>query len=149
MTKWTARIAISGLMSLLTVLGPLPAAASSAEIPADAQGHFVTTADIQHSSITVLIDTGASAVALSYEDAEQAGLKPHNLTFNVPIATANGLVQAARVTLDRVEIGNVRVRDVDGIVLPKGAFNGTLLGMSFLNRLSSFKFEDGRLYLKD
>ena len=51
--------------------------------------------------------------------------------------------------LDRVKIGNVLVRDVEAVVLPKGAYDGTLLGMSFLNKLSRFKVEDGTLYLAD
>jgi aspartyl protease family protein len=46
-------------------------------------------------------------------------------------------------------IGNVLVRDVEGIVLPKGAYDGTLLGMSFLNKLSRFRVEGGTLYLDD
>jgi aspartyl protease family protein len=71
------------------------------------------------------------------------------LTYDVPVSTANGKVDAARVVLDRVEIGNVLVRDVEGIVLPKGAYDGTLLGMSFLNKLSRFKVEDGTLYLDE
>ena len=123
--------------------------ASSAEIAADAMGHFVTTAEIEHTAIKVLVDTGASVVALSYEDAEEAGLSPRTLTFDVPVVTANGQVEAARVVLDRVEIGNVLVRDVEGIVLPKGAYDGTLLGMSFLNKLSRFKVEDRTLYLDE
>lgn len=123
--------------------------ASSAEITADPLGHFVTTAEIEHTTIKVLVDTGASAVALSYEDAEEAGLSPRTLTYDVPVSTANGTVDAARVVLDRVEIGNVLVRDVEGIVLPKGAYDGTLLGMSFLNKLSRFKVEDGTLYLDE
>ena len=71
------------------------------------------------------------------------------LSFDVPVLTANGPVGAARVMLDRVEVGNVRVRDVASVVLPQGAFRGTLLGMSFLSRLSSFAVEDGTLILKD
>jgi aspartyl protease family protein len=88
-------------------------------------------------------------VALSYEDAERVGLKPKNLTFDVGVSTANGIAKAARVLLREVEIDNVRVDDVEGLVLPKGAMRGTLLGMSFLSRLKSFSVEDGRLILKN
>ena len=63
--------------------------------------------------------------------------------------TANGATNAARVKIDRIEIDTVKVDDVDGMVLPEGALRGTLLGMTFLSRLSSFKVEDGVLYLKD
>jgi aspartyl protease family protein len=112
-------------------------------------GHFVTTAQINNASIEVLVDTGASAVALSYEDAKTAGLQPGTLKFDVPVNTANGVAYAARVTLRKVAIGTVRVSDVDGLVLKKGSFSGTLLGMSFLGRLSGFSIEKGRLILKN
>ncbi|HEY7766218.1 MAG TPA: TIGR02281 family clan AA aspartic protease [Aestuariivirgaceae bacterium] len=129
--------------------GSAAASAASVEIAADPRGHFVTMAEIEHASLKVIVDTGASFVALSYEDAEEAGLRPRNLTFDVTISTANGQVEAARVMLARVEIGNLLVRDVEAIVLPKGAFDGTLLGMSFLNKLSRFAVEHGRLQLRD
>jgi aspartyl protease family protein len=123
--------------------------AASAEIAANPLGHFITIAEIEHTAIRVLVDTGASVVAMSYEDAEAAGLAPRTLTYDAPVATANGQVEGARVLLERVMIGNVLVRDVEGIVLPKGAYDGTLLGMSFLNKLSRFRVEDGTLYLDD
>jgi aspartyl protease family protein len=137
-------------VSALTMAGGMTAShAASAEIAADALGHFLTIAYIEHRPIKVLVDTGASVVALSYEDAEEAGLRPWTLAFDMPISTANGQVGGARVMLDRVEIENLLVRDVEAVVLPKGAFDGTLLGMSFLNKLSRFKVEDGRLHLAD
>jgi aspartyl protease family protein len=119
------------------------------ELKAVNNGHFVTSADINNRAVQVLVDTGASVVALSYEDAERVGLKPKNLTFDVGVSTANGVTKAARVMLREVEIDNVRVDDVQGLVMPKGAMRGTLLGMSFLSRLKSFSVEDGRLILKN
>jgi aspartyl protease family protein len=112
-------------------------------------GHFITTAEINNSPIRVLVDTGASTVALSFEDAEKAGLHPNSLKFDVPINTANGTGHAALVKLRKVQIGTVRVSDVDGMVLQKGVFSGTLLGMSFLSRLDSFTVERGKLILKN
>lgn len=126
-----------------------PAAASVAELKANGQGHFVTRAEINGRDVLVMIDTGATAVALSFEDARDAGLRPGSLDFNVPVGTANGITRAARIMLDRVEVDGVRVRDVEGLVLPEGAMQGSLLGMSYLIRLKSFKVEDGVLTLKD
>ncbi len=122
---------------------------SMTELKAGTGGHYFVTASINNTNINVLVDTGASLVALSYEDAERADLHPSNLDFKIPVATANGQVMAARVRLDRVEIDNIRVDDVDAVVLPQGAMKGTLLGMSFLSKLSSFKSEDGVLTLKN
>jgi aspartyl protease family protein len=137
--------AIEGLKPSLDA----PSLYSATELKADKSGHYFARAEINGTTIAVMVDTGASGVALSYEDAEKVGLRPHSLDYDTPVNTANGIVRAARVKLRRVEVDNVRVRDVDGLVLPEGALRGSLLGMSFLSRLSSFRIENGVLYLKD
>jgi aspartyl protease family protein len=122
---------------------------SMTELKAQSNGHYYATADINGSDIKVVIDTGATAVALPYEDAERAGLRPRNLNFSVPISTANGVVNAAQVELARVTVDGVRVDGVQGLVMPKGALNITLLGMSYLSKLRGFKVEEGVLSLKN
>jgi aspartyl protease family protein len=119
------------------------------ELEADQRGHYVTKVDINNATVDAIIDTGATAVALSYEDAEDAGLKPGSLDYDVPVNTANGLTKAARVMLRLVEVDGVRVRDVEGLVLPDGAMKGTLLGMSFLSKLRQFRIENGVLHLEN
>jgi len=136
------------LACLIAIL-PQAAVAGVTEIKADDRGHFVTKAEIDGSDITVMVDTGASVVALSYEDADDIGLRPSSLTYDTPVMTANGQINAARVTLRRVEIDGVRVRDVAGMVLPAGSMSGSLLGMSFLSHLRSFRVEGGVLRLED
>ena len=143
MTRFTV------VAALVLLLPPATALAASTELKAAANGHFVTTADINGASVRVLVDTGATAVALSYEDAQDAGLRPGRLDYNVPVVTANGMVQAAKVTIRRIAIDNVKIEDVDGMVLPEGAMTGSLLGMSFLSRLQSFRVEDGVLFLRN
>lgn len=140
-----------GLMLCLSFCssGPLAAHAAMAELKASQDGHFFAMAEINGSPVNVVVDTGASAVVLSFEDAEQAGLDPSDLVYDVPVATANGTVNAARVAIRKVIVDGVRVDDVQGMVLPRGALNGTLLGMSFLSRLQSFKVQDGVLYLRN
>jgi aspartyl protease family protein len=144
-------LAASGLPGLGQKPTPAPALRLMAmtELSAGSNGHFFTTADINGQDIQVLVDTGASAVALSYEDALAVGLKPHTLEFDVKVSTANGEGRAARVKLKHVMIDNVKVRDVDGLVLQEGAIKGTLLGMSYLGRLRSFSVSDGKLVLKN
>jgi aspartyl protease family protein len=118
-------------------------------LKAGQNGHFIVKAEINGRNVKVMVDTGASAVALSYEDAKDIGLHPGNLDYNIPVSTANGMVKAAGVSLDKVEIDGVRVSDVQGLVMPEGVMRGSLLGMSFLSKLQSFKVEDGVLYLKN
>lgn len=122
---------------------------SMTELKSGDMGHYRVTARINHTNIEVMVDTGASFVALSYEDAQKANLHPNTLNFNIPVSTANGTVNAARAKLDKVEIDTVRVENVDALVLPQGALKGTLLGMSFLSKLDSFKSEAGVLTLKN
>jgi aspartyl protease family protein len=122
---------------------------AATELKAGQNGHFFVKAEINGRNVNVMVDTGASAVALSYEDARDIGLHPNNLDYNIPVSTANGIAKAAGVNLDKVEIDGVRVSDVQGMVMPEGVMRGSLLGMSFLSKLKSFKVEDGVLYLKN
>jgi aspartyl protease family protein len=96
-------------------------------LKAGQNGHFIVKAEINGRNVKVMVDTGASAVALSYEDAKDIGLHPGNLDYNVNVSTANGVVKAAGVNLDKVEIDGVRVSDVQGLVMPEGVMRGSLL----------------------
>jgi aspartyl protease family protein len=139
----------AGLPGFAPLAEPAPSLFAMTELSAGQGGHFITRADINNRGVDVLVDTGASTVALSYEDAERIGLRPSSLKFDVPVNTANGIGKAARVVLREVEIDSIRVSNVDGMVLQKGALRGTLLGMSFLSRLRSFSVDNGKLVLKN
>lgn len=119
------------------------------QIDANDAGHFETEAEVNGSRIDVMVDTGATLVALSYEDAERAGifLKPQD--FSHVVSTANGRAKVAPVTLSRVSIGDITVRDVRAVVSEPGRLNTSLLGMSFLGRLSRLEMRSGTLYLQD
>jgi aspartyl protease family protein len=112
-------------------------------------GHFKSNARINGTSIRVMVDTGASTVALSHEDARRVGFRDDDLRFDTPVSTANGVVNAARVSIDSIEVGGIRVERVEGMVMPKGALFGSLLGMSFLSRLNSFEVKNGVLHLRN
>lgn len=118
------------------------------EIERHRNGHYFAEATIDGRDIDVLVDTGASSIALTYEDAERLGLSPARLDYNIRTQTANGEARAARVVLSRVAVGSVMLRDVNATVAEKGRLGITLLGMSFLGRLSSFSVEGDRLVLK-
>ena len=133
----------------LCLAAAIPAWSDAAKLRLSSNGHFMAKAEINGRTIQVMVDTGASAVALSHEDARKAGFRPADLDFDVPVSTANGVVKAASVTIRRIGIGGVSVEDVKGMVLPEGALTGTLLGMSFLSRLDSFEVRNGVLYLRD
>jgi len=117
------------------------------KLRADANGHFVFKAAVNERLATFVADTGATYVVVTYEDAERLGLSPHNLDFTAPVQTANGIAHVAPVSLDRVRVEDITVRNVPAAVAEKGALGTSLLGMSFLSRLKSFQFQQGELVL--
>jgi aspartyl protease family protein len=96
----------------------------------------------------MVLDTGASSVVLTRDDAKAAGLPLEVLEYTVPIDTANGRARAAPVTLDRIAIGGLEERSVEALVAQPGQLKTSLLGMSFLNRLQSWEVSGDRLVLK-
>lgn len=110
-------------------------------------GHFRADAEINGRSTGVLVDTGATLVAMSYEDAAAAGISVGASDFRYVSNTANGQARFARVTLAQVRIGSVVVRNVPAAVSEPGRLGVTLLGMSFLNHLR-VEMKNGRLVLE-
>lgn len=107
----------------------------SVRLRADAYGHFSTTAYINGDAVDVLVDTGATAVALTWEDARAAGLHIRESDFTLRSHTANGTAFFAPVVLDSVRIGDITVYDVRAAVARRGQLHKTLLGMSFLGKV--------------
>lgn len=118
------------------------------EIEADGRGHFLAGFRINGRPVEGLIDTGASLVALNRSTARRLGIAVAQSDFRHRVVTANGTVAAARTTLRRVELRSIRVDNVEALVLDDDSLSVTLIGMSFLNRLTSFQSEDGRLTLR-
>lgn len=115
-------------------------------LKADSRGHFLTDAAVNGRSVPVMVDTGATSVALRHEDAAMLGVRPPLPTdYTVPIATANGTARAARITLGEVRIGDVRVKNVEALVMPERSLGTSLLGMSFIRRLRNVELASGRL----
>jgi aspartyl protease family protein len=114
----------------------------------DQAGHFHTDVLVEGVSLRMLVDTGATLVALSAEDADRAGIHPFPNDYKERVGTANGVALVARVELHQVSIGPITVRDVPAVVFQPGATSLSLLGMTFLQRLSSFQVADNRLVLK-
>ncbi len=109
-------------------------------------GHYFLTAEIGGADIDFLVDTGASLIALSYEDAERVGLDPDSLDYTGRVQTANGITMVAPVTLDTVRVGQLEVDRVEAVVT-RASMGTSLLGMSFLRRLEGYQVEDGNLVL--
>ena len=119
------------------------------ELKATSNGHFQARADINGRGLAVMVDTGASLVVLTYEDAQAAGIYVKPSDFTQPVSTANGTSRVAPITLDRISIGEITVRNVRAAVADRGLLKQTLLGMSFLNKLQRVDMRDGMMVLKD
>jgi len=127
--------------------GPSDLFSPSVALPRGPGGHYHADAQINGRSIPVMVDTGATLVALSYEDAQAAGIHVRPDEFRYVSQTANGQARFARVTLDQVRIGNVAVHNVAAAVSQPGKLGTTLLGMSFLGQLR-MEMKNGLLVLE-
>lgn len=112
-------------------------------------GHFLVSSSVNGAKMRMLFDTGASAVVLTYADAEKAGIDVAALRFDTPVTTANGTGRAAVVRLDRIEVGGIARRNVMAFVAERGALQGSLLGMTFLETLSRFSVAGNSLEMSD
>ncbi|MGB7404535.1 MAG: TIGR02281 family clan AA aspartic protease [Pacificimonas sp.] len=109
-------------------------------------GHFYIRGAINGVATTFLVDTGASDVVLTQETAEASGYPPEALSFDGRAQTANGIVPIAGTSVDSLEVGSIRVYD-QRVAVNGGPLNENLLGMRFLNQLSSWRVENGELIL--
>lgn len=127
---------------------PQPVDSRSVTLSRNAQGHFQTDARIDGRRLTFMVDTGASVIALTADSAASLGIHPAINAYTAGVRTANGVVRAAPVELNMVEIEDITVRNVAAMVLPEGALSDNLLGMSFLSRLHRWEFAGGKLVLE-
>jgi aspartyl protease family protein len=110
-------------------------------------GEFTLRAKVNGVTAPMVVDTGATLVVLTQETARAAGVPLELLTYNVDLETAGGHTKAARLTLDRLAIGNLVERSIPALIVPHGQMKTNLLGMSFLDRLESWEVRPDRLVL--
>ena len=120
----------------------------AARIAMDKSGHFITNAKMNGRVIKVLVDTGATTVAINKTTARRIGLRLSKSDFKHQVNTANGKTAAAVAEIERIKIGKVEVRNVAAVVLDDKSLSSTLLGMSFLNQLDRFEVRNQELILR-
>jgi len=116
------------------------------EVPLANDGHFYLTLRLNDTPVRFMVDTGASAMVLSHQDAERAGLDPDSLSFLGRAQTANGEVKTADVRVDRVTVGGIVDRNVR-MSVNGGEMDGSLLGMSYLSRFDKVEIDGRKLVL--
>ncbi|WP_246520417.1 retropepsin-like aspartic protease family protein [Microvirga arabica] len=117
-------------------------------VQADSSGHFFVELTLEGRQVRMLVDTGASVVTLSYEDAQALVPRISKKDFTHKVQTANGIVEAAPVQIATIQVGDIVVREVEALILPPGRLRISLLGMTFLKRLSAFEISGGKLVLR-
>jgi len=110
-------------------------------------GHFWTDARVDGRRLELVVDTGASTIALRASDAARLGIHPAARDYTVNVATANGITRAALVQLRTVEVGDIVVRNVPALIQGDEALGVNLLGMTFLSKLR-WTHERGKLILE-
>ena len=103
-------------------------------LASDKNGHFVSSGSINGASVRFLVDTGATMVAMNVDDARRAGVN-YLAGERGYSQTANGVTPIYRVKLAQVTLGDITLRDIDGVVHENGSLPVVLLGMSFLGKL--------------
>jgi aspartyl protease family protein len=117
------------------------------EVPRAFDGHYYLTLEVNGTPVDFVVDTGATDMVLSREDAQRIGLDPADLAYTGIASTANGQVRTARVRLDEVSLGGITDRGVTASV-NAGEMSGSLLGMSYLHRFERIEIANGRLILE-
>ncbi|MFL5297592.1 MAG: TIGR02281 family clan AA aspartic protease [Phenylobacterium sp.] len=117
---------------------PVQPDAPAATIAKSGDGHYWAQGQVNGASVRFLVDTGATAVALTPEDAKRLGFSPADLNYTYKVVTAGGQARAAAVKLASVSVGGARLDNVDALVIDRG-LDTSLLGMSYLGRLASFQ----------
>jgi aspartyl protease family protein len=123
-----------GMGQAVSVAGSTPVGNQPVNLYANSQGHFLGDLSINGASLKFLVDTGATTIAMNSGDAKYANID-YKRGEQIPMSTANGLVNGYRVHLNTVKIGTITLNQVEATVLEGGFPQVVLLGMSALNRM--------------
>ena len=124
-----------------------PAHGAPGQVLKAADGHYWAEAVIDGRAVRVMVDTGASVVSFTRDDAARLGLKLKPEDFTSTVVTASGPVRAASVELSTVVVAGAHVDSVQALVVEQGLPH-SLLGMSYLGRLSGFAATPAALTLR-
>jgi aspartyl protease family protein len=119
-------------------------APSPRELQRGPDGHFYADAQVNGVTIRFMIDTGASVVVLTAQDAQRAGIQlPSERAMAMGVG---GPIEVTPVTLDRVAIGGIEARGIQGAVAEE--LPVSLLGQSYLQRVGSVEIRGDRMVLR-
>lgn len=138
----------------LGVLWPLnksssPSAATSTEISLErsADKHYYAEAQVNGRQVRFLVDTGASEIALTEDDARKVGLTVDPEKYELVGHGASGMVRGQYVDLQSIDLGGIRESNVKAVIV-QGA-NVSLLGQPFLENVDEIVIRKGQMLLRD
>lgn len=111
-------------------------------------GSFVVTGRVDGEPMNFVFDTGANIVVLTADSAARIGYRLEDLDFRVSVMTANGRTLAAPITIDNLTIGEISEDRVRALVARPEALSQNLLGITFLDRLTSYEVRSNQLILR-
>jgi len=109
-------------------------------------GHFYADAEVNGMTVHFLVDTGASGVALTTDDAQRLGLIFSPDEFTVVGRGASGPVRGKFVTLNEVRLDGRSVEHVDGAIIEGGEVS--LLGQSFLSKMGTIEMSGDQMVIR-
>ncbi|MGA9254221.1 MAG: TIGR02281 family clan AA aspartic protease [Roseobacter sp.] len=115
-------------------------------VPRSANGHYYINADVNGTLVSFVLDTGATSLVLTKQDAAQAGLNVEDLNYYSRAMTANGEVRTAPVRLDNITLGTVTDTNVPAVV-NEGEMSNSLMGMTYLQRWGKIQIANNELTL--
>ncbi len=130
------------------VPGRAAARGRTVEVARTAAGDFHISTEVNKAKVSMVLDTGASTVMLTYEAAMAAHLPPEMIKYTVNIDTANGRTYAAAAVIDRIAVGGIVEHNVPALIAQPGTLKTSLLGMSFLSRLQSWEVRGDRVVMR-
>jgi len=113
-------------------------------VPRGNDGHYHLTLEVDGVPVRFVVDTGASQIVLSQQDAARIGIDPASLNYSGIANTANGAVRTAPVMLGEVALGDITDRDIPAVV-NSGAMDASLLGMTYLGLYDRIEISNGEL----
>ncbi len=126
---------------------PVVVGAHELVVSQNAEGAFMVVGKVNGQPVRFMVDTGASETVLAPEDAQRLGVDISSLKFIHQSETANGKGYGAPYLARELEVGPIRLLNFK-MEINQAPMSASLLGLSFLNRLASFRIEDRKLYLK-
>lgn len=110
----------------------------------EADGHFYANVDVNYGKVRFLVDTGATMVALTGDDARELGFSWNEDELQPVARGASGEVRGKQVMIEKMQIGNFQANNVRAAIIPEG-LDVSLLGQTFLARVGSVNIKDDRM----